>query len=249
MPAPAILAAANVFSRLNENGNAIRLTWSRTRSRINLGRSSKWEDDRFSYQQRYIGFDIEPGQRVLDVGSGGYPFPYATVLTDRFVDNSPCRREQLVTMNMPFVVSDARELPFRDKTFDFVYCSHVLECVQDPLAACREIMRVGKRGYIETPTLGKDTLFAWARGLQMWHVVAIGHHLCFFEYSDRQLDGIRSPVWRDRILGKRHDPLQEIFYDNQDVFNVMFPWKDEFSVFVFRLDGTIQAVNAQIEPA
>ena len=56
----------------------------------------------------------------------------------------------------------ARELPFRDTTFDFVYCSQVLECVKNPLAACREIMRVGKRGYIETPTLGKDTLFTWS---------------------------------------------------------------------------------------
>ena len=112
---------------------------------------------------------------------------------------------------------------------------------------CREIMRVGKRGYIETPTLGKDTLFAWARGIQTWHVVAIGHHLCFFEYSDRQLDGVRSSLWRDRILGKWHDPLQEVFYDNQDIFNVMFPWNGEFSVFVFRLDGTINALNAQIE--
>jgi len=49
----------------------------------------------------------------------------------------------------------------------------VLECVKDSLAVCREIMRVGKRGYIETPTLGKDTLFAWARGLRMWPMCCI----------------------------------------------------------------------------
>jgi hypothetical protein len=54
-----------------------------------------------------------------------------------------------------------------------VHCSQVLECVKDSLAACREIMRVGKRGYIETPTLGKDTLFAWARGLRMWPMCCI----------------------------------------------------------------------------
>jgi len=39
-----------------------------------------------------------------------------------------------------------------------------------------------------------------------------------------------------------------MFYDNQDVFNVMFPWNGEFSVFVFRLDSAIQALNAQVEP-
>jgi SAM-dependent methyltransferase len=233
------------------NGKATKLAWDRARGLIRRRRSSKWVngDDRFGYQQRYVDFDIEPGQRVLDIGSGGYPFPYATVLTDRFVDNAPNRRERLVTMNKLFVVSDVHELPFCSKSFDFVYCSHMLQCVKDPLAACREVMRVGKRGYIETPTLGKDTLFAWARGLQMWHVVAIGNHLCFFEYSDRQLDGIRSSLWRDRVLGQWTDPLQEIFYENLDVFNVMFSWKGEFSVFVFRLDGTINTLHAQIEPA
>ena len=227
------------------NHHVWRSIWNRARGLIHRRRSSTQTDDRFSYQQRYVRFDIEPGQRVLDIGSGGDPFPYATVLTDRFVDNSPSRRERLVTMNMPFVVSDAQELPFCDKTFDFVYCAHVLECVKDPLAVCREIMRVGRRGYIETPTLGKDTLFAWARGIQKWHVVGIGRHLCFFEYSDRQLDGIRSSLWRDRVFSEWHDPLQEIFYDNQDVFNVMFPWEGEFSAFAFRLDGTINALNAQ----
>jgi SAM-dependent methyltransferase len=110
---------------------------------------------------------------VVDIGSGGYPFPYATVLTDRFVDDSPSRRERLVTTNMPFLISDIHALPFGDKSFDFVYCSHVLQGVEDPLAACREIMRVGKRGFIETPTLGKDTLFAWARGLRMWPMCCI----------------------------------------------------------------------------
>ena len=231
------------------NGNAIKSGWNRAYGLLRRKRSPKWENDRFSYQQRYVGFDIEPGQRVLDIGSGGHPFPYATVLTDRYADNSPWGRTVRDDIKTPFVVSDVHELPFGDKSFDFVYSSHVLECVKDPLAACREIMRVGKRGYIETPTLGKDMLFAWARGIQTWHVVGIGRHLCFFEYSDRQLDGIRSPLWRDRVLGKWHDPLQEIFYDNQDIFNVMFPWKDEFSVFVFRLDGTVNTLNAQVEPA
>jgi hypothetical protein len=197
-----------------------------------------------SYQERYIRFNIKPGDQVLDIGNGGYPFPYATVLADRFRDESPSRREALVTSNMPFVLADIQNLGFRDKAFDFVYCSHVLEVVEDPLQACAEIMRVGKRGFIETPTLGKDTLFAWAKNLQKWHVVAIDRNLCFFEYSERQLEGIRSTVWRDLIFSKWHSPLQEAFYQNQDVFNVMFPWDEEFTVYVFRLDGTVKLLNA-----
>ena len=140
-------------------------------------------------------------------------------------------------------------MPFGDKTFDFVYCSHVLEVVEEPVKACQEIMRVGARGFIETPTLGKDTLLAWARGLQRWHVVGIGETLCFFEYSERQLDGIKSPAWRDRILSKWYDPLQEIFYENQDVFNVMFKWARQFSVYCFRLDGSVEILNDGISLA
>ena len=42
--------------------------------------------------------------------------------------------------------------PFPDKTFDFVVCSHLLEDVRDPITVCRELCRVGKAGYIETPS-------------------------------------------------------------------------------------------------
>jgi SAM-dependent methyltransferase len=212
-------------------------------------RRPKWpgEEDRLSYQERYTDFDIGVGERVLDVGNGGNPFPHAGVLVDRFLDVSPTRRERLVTKNKPFVQADIHDLPFGDKSFDYIYCVHVLEVIENPLRACQELMRVGKRGFIETPTAGKDMLFAWAKGLQKWHVVGIGQTLCFFEYSERQLHGIRSPVWRELIFSSRQNPLQEVFYSNQDVFNVMFTWKDLFSVFVFRLDGTIQTLNADVE--
>jgi SAM-dependent methyltransferase len=224
--------------------------WDKIGVKVEIHRKRpKWpgEDSRFDYQQRYVEFKIEPGEQVLDIGNGGYPFPYATVLADRFLERSPSRFEPLIRGNKPFILADIHELPFRDKSFDFVYCSHVLEVVNNPLKACKEIIRVGTRGFIETPTLGKDTLFAWARGLQKWHVVAIRQNLCFFEYSERQLDGIKSSVWRELITSEWHNPLQEVFYNNQDIFNVMFTWENQFSAFLFRLDGTIQALNAEVE--
>jgi len=205
------------------------------------------ENSRFSYQARYLKFNIKPNGRVLDIGSGGEPFPNATILAERFLEPSRHRHGSVVREGKPLILSDVNNLPFRDKCFDFVYCSHVLEHVDNPLLACAEIMRVGKRGYIETPTMGKDALFAWAKDMHRWHLVAIGQNLCFFEYSQRQLDGVRSSAWRDLIFSKWYHPLQKAFYENQDIFNVMFSWYDRFGVFVFYLDGTVKALNAGVK--
>jgi ubiquinone/menaquinone biosynthesis C-methylase UbiE len=166
-------------------------------------------------------------------------------VVDRFIEETKDRHGPLRTDGKPFVLADIHALPFHNKSFDFIYCSHLLEHVDDPIKACAEIMRVGKRGFVETPTFGKDSLFAWANGMHRWHVISISNILCFFEYSPRQLEGIRSSAWRDIIFSRWYHPLQEAFYNNQDVFNTMLLWENPFSVFVFRLDGSVEKLNAE----
>lgn len=204
------------------------------------------EERRYEFQRRYVNFDIRSGQRVLDIGSGNDPFPHATVLTDRFLEPTRYRHTKFRADNKPIVISDVQHLPFADKSFDFVYCAHLLEHMDDPLTACGEIMRVGRRGYIETPTLAKDMLFAWAAGMHKWHVQAIAQTLVFFEYLPRLAKGIDNPAWRRIIFDRHHHPLQDAFYENQDVFNTMLSWCDRFDVVVFRLDGSIEASNGEL---
>jgi ubiquinone/menaquinone biosynthesis C-methylase UbiE len=126
-------------------------------------------------------------------------------------------------------------MPFADNSFDFVCCSHVLEHVSDPERACSELMRVARRGYIEVPAPGKDMLFAWAGEMHRWQVVAHAYELHFFESTERQREGVRSGAWQDVIYGKTYSPLQDMFADNQDVFNVMFLWEGRFRCHVHRL--------------
>jgi SAM-dependent methyltransferase len=201
------------------------------------------ERRRFDYQQRHVDFRIRPGERVLDIGSGGDPFPHATFLVDRFIEPTEHRYGDIMRDGKPLVCADIHRLPFEDKSFDFVYCSHILEHVDDPVKACAEIMRVGQRGYLETPTMGEDILFAWAGGRHKWHVVGIGSTLCFFEYTARQLKGIGSTAWEDVIMGRRYHPLQRAYFENRDIFDVMFPWVESFAVHVFRLDGSVESLN------
>lgn len=84
------------------------------------------------------------GGRVLDVGPGHSPLPWATDSVD-FVD-------------VPGAVNQVKcdltqdPLPFPDKSFDFVYCRHLLEDSWNPFPICAELSRVGRAGYIETPS-------------------------------------------------------------------------------------------------
>ena len=58
----------------------------------------------------------------------------------------------MVPKSAKLIVGDVTALPFQSGSFDYVYASHVLEHVDSPTSACREVMRVGHAGYIETPS-------------------------------------------------------------------------------------------------
>ena len=187
------------------------------------------------YSSRFNDFEIPPGAIVVDVGADNHPFPKATILCDYHFDIALQHRSPNARNECPLVVCDVTALPFREKSVDFICCSHVLEHVDDPLAACSELQRVAKAGYIETPNFMKDVLFSWAYGMHRWHTVAINNALYFFEYTERQAKGIQSSIWRDMILGSTYHPMQDVFDDNQDLFNTMFSWKDSFICVVHRL--------------
>ena len=98
---------------------------------------------------------IKPTDRVIDVGGGDASFSRANVVTDAFPDDGIHRSGRAAEDNKgrrKIVQCFAEDLPFEDKEFDFAYCRAVLEHVIDPTAACTELMRVAKRGFIETPS-------------------------------------------------------------------------------------------------
>ena len=43
-------------------------------------------------------------------------------------------------------------LPFKDLEVDFIYCRHVIEDIENPGYALKEMFRVSKEVYIETPS-------------------------------------------------------------------------------------------------
>jgi len=90
---------------------------------------------------------ILPGDaRVLDIGPGTAPFKRA----DMFVDWT--KPESIPDYKFRALDIHNDRLPFDVKTFDFVYCRHVLEDLYNPFLIVSEMSRVAKAGYVETPS-------------------------------------------------------------------------------------------------
>jgi SAM-dependent methyltransferase len=104
---------------------------------------------------------IKKNDRVLEVGGGHRPHPRANVVVDKFTHSNFHRSGDLkVLKNQTFLEADGEDLPFGDKEFDYVICSHVLEHVENPEKFLSEQFRVAKRGYMETPSLLGEALYA-----------------------------------------------------------------------------------------
>jgi SAM-dependent methyltransferase len=93
-------------------------------------------------------------RRILEIGPGHNPFKGVTHLLEMDVNEGRERGGNVLFVpdSAKLIVGEATSLPFGSGTFDYVYASHVLEHVEQPEQACREIMRVGRAGYIETPS-------------------------------------------------------------------------------------------------
>ena len=90
---------------------------------------------------------------ILDIGCGYRPHQNASVIADT-QDFSQYYKEK------KFVQIEGKNLPFKDKEFDFVIASHVIEHVDDFEFFIKELERISSKGYIELPSrLGDNLVF------------------------------------------------------------------------------------------
>ena len=94
-----------------------------------------------------------PKWKILDIGCGYRAHPYASVIAD--VQDLSNHYE-----GKKFIKINEKKLPFKDKEFDFVMASHVIEHVEDFEFFINELERISPKGYIELPSrLGDNLVF------------------------------------------------------------------------------------------
>jgi ubiquinone/menaquinone biosynthesis C-methylase UbiE len=100
---------------------------------------------------------------ILDIGCGYNASKFAKVICD-VQDLSNHYQDKR------FVRLTEKKLPFKDKEFDFVVASHVMEHVEDVDFFIKELERVSKKGYIELPTKLEDNLVFENKKDHLWHM-------------------------------------------------------------------------------
>jgi SAM-dependent methyltransferase len=194
-------------------------------------------------------FKIKEGELVLDVGGGHAPFSRADLIVEKDLFKGGHRDGKQIPVKgvNRFIVGDIEYLPFKDKSFDFLFCSHVLEHVTNPARACEELMRVARRGYIETPR--KWTEFFAGHPSHMWLVDTVDGKLVFERrrYLDSPFLNFMLPqVWKNSELYER------ALTTFRNITCVQFYWEGSFEFIIgsrtteddFNYDDPEQAAHA-----
>jgi uncharacterized protein YbaR (Trm112 family) len=177
----------------------------------------------------------------MDIGSGDRPHPRANILLEKFVGDSSQRGGALVVEGRPLVVGDITALPFSDRSIDYIICSHVLEHMESSRhleQALAELMRVGKRGYIETPSFIFEKLLGAPH--HHWYVRKDGQRIIFTrktkykEYEDLMRVFLS--------LRKESKTFFRLLFEKFDVFFVSLEWdkKVEYCIENDLLDEQIE---------
>ena len=101
--------------------------------------------------------------KILDIGCGYSADEHANTICD-VQDLSNFYKDR------NFIKLDSNKLPFKDKEFNFVIASHVMEHVEDIETFINELERVSNKGYIELPTKLEDNLVFENKHDHIWHM-------------------------------------------------------------------------------
>ncbi len=163
--------------------------------------------------------------KVLDVGCGYRAHPKASVIAD-VQDLSNYYKER------KFIKINEKKFPFKDKEFDFVIASHVIEHVEDFEFFIKELERVSSKGYIELPSRLGDNLVFENKTDHVWWFL-------YDDVNNKLVASKRNQIMEPFITVSTGKLFEKIFRESL-VIELM--WEEKID---YQIDNSIQENNAE----
>lgn len=241
----------------------------RVRNRLK-GKAAKWQLESLANNEheRELKRLVGAAHKVVDLGCGANPIAGATDAVDLFIAPTQRGAGKGPTLDVGalekrgihfFNQSIDVRLPFEDGACDFAHCSHVIEHVENPGAACDEQMRVARSGLLRCPAAMIE--FLTGRPYHKWLVLQRGGRVLFIEkaphdyaifatYDGENMnpfealldwDG-QAPATPSRgIIGRLKKRLQELFYSRAEQSELNLFWERGFFWTELRCDGSVRS--------
>lgn len=171
---------------------------------------------------------------VLEIGPGSTPFQRSDVFLEMRYDDVNIAKSQrgeideTFTTKKPIIYYDGNEFPFKNKEFDYVICSHVVEHVPNVELFLSECIRVGKKGYFEYPTI----YFEYINNIQVHLNIQKFNSKtkCFYYKSKKELNVDQFlPIQQFLSEGMNKGYIQDL-YDFIIAYSIEgFEWEGNFN--------------------
>ena len=178
---------------------------------------------RTSINQLNNTIEQNPKWKILDIGCGYRAHPKASVIAD-IQDFSNYYKER------SFIQIKGKELPFKDKEFDFVIASHVIEHVVDVDFFIKELERISSKGYIELPSRLGDNLIFENRTDHIWWFT-------FDDINNQIIASKRNQLIDPFMTVSMGKHFEKIFRES---FVLELAWEDKIE---YKIDNSIRQEN------
>lgn len=168
---------------------------------------------------------------VLETGSGHNPWWRSDILVDRWLYKDKERSEFALCVDRPLLISSGERLPFKDKTFNFIFCSQTIEHSKNPTAFLKEIERVGKSGLIVCPNAIRERLFGWK--FHRWFIVKEKETLKFYlkKHFPNSFGNFFHNLYQKKFFFRR------FCLENDEFLDIYYYWEEKIFFKIFSKTG------------
>jgi|GEM_PF-468244 uncharacterized protein YbaR (Trm112 family) len=193
-----------------------------------------------AWSLRRLHCPVDKNDLVLEVGSGGNPYARANILLDAYEETRE-RHWVPLKSDRPMVLGFVEKLPFKDKSFDFVIASHVLEHSSQPEQFLAELQRVAKAGYIEVPDAFMERINPYTD--HRLEITCREKKLIIKKKPRYVVEHDTVELYEDRV---KPFLTQELIPKRPFAFHVRYYWKDtiDFTVINPDIDASWTATEA-----